>query len=278
MPLYAADTLYALSQLGLDADTSLDSVTEILADTTADRFFAKVRGGRVQKYVDFLRARVLFGDLDQSFADLRKVYLKKAMALHPDRNKGDLASEEELKKVTAAYALLEAVHREALAAAPKNDKARASFKREAHTATAEEKGKEESPAPKPKQTPPHPPTPPPRRAARAVGSKKYLAASIPRSVRAARLSYLPRATIIGSHVTKREKDLNLIFDVIMLPEDQFLRARSWLSVPELVNAQLSRDSFAPPYVLQNVHEVIVPAGQADPEGFAAAHFKKIFRV
>lgn len=41
-----------------------------------------------------------------SVEDIKKAYRKLALQYHPDRNKGDKASEETFKKISEAYAVL----------------------------------------------------------------------------------------------------------------------------------------------------------------------------
>ena len=47
--------------------------------------------------------------------------------------------------------------------------------------------------------------------------RTYMAASVPRFIRTARLSHLPLNTIIGYWFTKAADNSHYVFDVIMLP-------------------------------------------------------------
>ncbi len=109
-----------------------------------------------------------------------------------------------------------------------------------------------------------------------AGGKKYLAASIPRSVRTARLGHLPLDKIIGCHFIEQSEGANLTFDVIMLPEAEFIRARSYLTVPNMAGMGLDRAKFAPPYIPKDVKEVVVPDDHPDPVNFAKNYFIKAF--
>ena len=102
--------------------------------------------------------------------------------------------------------------------------------------------------------------------------KKYFAASVPRSVRTTRLSYLPPSAVIGCWFIKTENQLNFIYDVIMLADVQFARAKSYLATPETAIPSLHHGKFSPPYTLTDLKEVVVPTDEPDPHAFAKAHF------
>ena len=101
---------------------------------------------------------------------------------------------------------------------------------------------------------------------------KYLAASVPRSVRTARLSYLPPNAIIGCWFTQIENQLNFIYDVVMLPEVQFTRAKSYLAAPETAIPSLQYGKFSPPYILTDLKTVTVPPEESDPYLYAKTYF------
>ncbi|MDR3425137.1 MAG: DnaJ domain-containing protein [Alphaproteobacteria bacterium] len=284
MAQYSIDLAYAYAQLGLAEGASLDEIREVLALAVAYRFSTAERVEHIRQLVEFFLARAQLGGLDASFAEIKKAYRQKAMALHPDRNWGDAASGEQLKGINAAYALVDAVHRQAKAYYRQNEDARRDSELQARKATQRERpaGKEK------KYTQAASQTTRPAEAERAkektksrsrsASSKIYMAASIPRSIRAARLGYLPLQAIIGCRFIKKENDLNLVFDIVMLPEDQFLRAKFYLSVPDMMGADLHSGRFMPPYILRDIKEIIVPADEADPEKYAKAYFKKEFRL
>ncbi len=102
--------------------------------------------------------------------------------------------------------------------------------------------------------------------------KKYFAASVPRTVRTARLSYLPPSAVIGCWFIKAENQLNFVYDVIMLADVQFARARSYLAAPETAIPSLQYGKFSPPYTLTDLKVVVVPADELDPHAFAKTHF------
>jgi hypothetical protein len=108
--------------------------------------------------------------------------------------------------------------------------------------------------------------------------KKFMAASVPRFLRASRLSYLPLKCIIGSWRIEIEDDINLVFNVVMLPADEFTRAKSYLATPTLTTPSLHYGRFAPAYGFKDTKEIIVPADEADPENYAKAYFLEAFNL
>jgi hypothetical protein len=105
---------------------------------------------------------------------------------------------------------------------------------------------------------------------------RYMAASIPRYIRTARLGYLRLDCIIGSWFIEAENDLNYVFDVIMLPEREFVRARLYLGVPDTGSLNLERGRFMPAYVPKDVKTVIIPSGEPDAAAYAKKYFVKEF--
>jgi hypothetical protein len=106
--------------------------------------------------------------------------------------------------------------------------------------------------------------------------RKYMAASVPRFLRVARLSYLPLQSVIGCWYIERRNDVHYIFDIIMLPADQFMRAKSYLGVPDAAAPTLSR-SIATSYVLKDTKEIIVPDNEVKPEIYARDYFLTLFK-
>jgi hypothetical protein len=262
MAKYSIDISYGWAQLGVEPGASVEAVGEVLANAVASRFVTKQRVAHLRPLVDFFLARAQLGSFDDSFAEIKKSYHRQAMALHPDRHKGNQAAEERLKEINAAYELVEEISRQAKAYYKQNENIRRDLEERARQATERER--------------PEPIREKPAVQARAVMPRKYMAASIPRSIRTARLGYLPVQTIIGRHFTQKENDINLIFDVVMLPEEQFIRAKAYLAMPEALGAHLQYGKFSPAYTPRDTKEIIVPPGEANPEKFARDYFVKEF--
>ncbi len=100
----------------------------------------------------------------------------------------------------------------------------------------------------------------------------YTAASVPRYMRTARLGYLPLSAVIGSRSIG-----GIAYDIIMLPAHEFMRARHYLA-SAAVNPfmALERTKITPPYIPQDIQEVTVLAGAANPTALAAQHFLQAF--
>jgi hypothetical protein len=279
---YSIDVRYAYAQLGLDDGSSLDAIQAVLACAIAYRYFTKARIDLVQEYTGFFIARSKLGSINTPFSDIKKAYHKKAMALHPDRNRGDKETEDQLKDINGSYALVEAMNRTAKAYYKQSEDIRRELERKAREATENEK-----PEPKPQRrnasnsarhahfkSASHTAS---ARARPTSSSKlKYMAAAIPRSIRAARLGHLSLHAIIGCKFTPKKNDLNLVFDIVMLPEKLFRRARSYLAVPDMAGVHLTYGNFSPPYIIKDFKEVVVPDQESDPERYAREHFIAAF--
>jgi hypothetical protein len=101
---------------------------------------------------------------------------------------------------------------------------------------------------------------------------KYLAASVPRAVRVARLGHLRMDAIIGMwHIANPGGGFQ-VFDVVMQVEADFLRTKNHLAAPA-VNPAMNQASVNAPYVLREIKEV-----EAPDVATAAAHFKKEFKT
>jgi len=282
---YSADVTYAYAQLGLAQGASLEEIKEVLENTASYRFSTKSRIEDVRRLVDFFKVRSTFGSFEQSFAEIRKAYHSKAMELHPDRNKGNLKTEDQLKAINASFALIEEIQRQAKEYYAQSEEVRREIEDEARALRerAAPQGAPRAAAPEVPSGKPTSSAPPQNKSqapqkSGAGGVRKYFAASVPRSIRTARLSHLPLRTVIGFRAIARPNDISLIMDIIMLPEDQFVRAKSWLSAPETVLPALQYGKFSPPYILKDTKEVLVPEGEQDPENFAKEYFKKEFGV
>jgi len=270
MPNYPIDVHYACAQLGLDAGASLEDIHKVLAHAAAYRFSTKSRLTQVQRLVDFFEAREQFGTADHAFADIRKAYHKKAMHLHPDHTKADPMAEEQLKALNAGFELIEAVYLEAKDYFQKDEDVRRENEDNARM-TRE------------KEAPPEAKTESKAKTAEAMddeagssytrSSLKYMAASVPRFLRQTRLGYLPLTCIIGTKLIKGEKGQNLVFDIVMLPAQQFQRMRTYVGLQHIATPELRMGpSFQPSYVLADAKVITVPADLPDPVAFAREHF------
>ena len=289
---YSIDVTYAYAQLGLEAGTAQERIDSVLANAIAYRFSTRPRVKQIERLVHFFAARGKFGALRDSFGDIRKAYHRQAMVHHPDRNPGDTHAEERLKILNAAFALIDEIHREAAAYFRQSESARRESEEEARRATAQETPARDRPYTKSyddiygeeNAEPPPQNKQRPHAAAQAANDagfgartgRRYMAASIPRFMRTARLSHLRLDCVIGCWFVKRERDLNLVYDVIMLPEREFIRARAHLGTPNVLAPMLQLGSYTPSYVPLDVKFVNVPPDEPDPETFARNYFREEF--
>jgi len=106
----------------------------------------------------------------------------------------------------------------------------------------------------------------------------FVAASIPRSMRTTRLSHLPLNVVIGSWAIENDEDMNVVYDVIMLPESEFRRSQIRLGDAHLANPSLSRGNMNTAYSPRDMRKVTVPEGEADPARWAARYFAPLFSL
>ena len=107
--------------------------------------------------------------------------------------------------------------------------------------------------------------------------RKYMAASVPRSLRQTRLSYLPQSCLIGSRFLRGDSGDNLVYDIVMLPVKDFQRMRANVGLQHVFAPALRPSSeITPAYIPQDIKEVVVPAGEADPLGYAKSVFAVLF--
>ena len=107
--------------------------------------------------------------------------------------------------------------------------------------------------------------------------QKFTAASIPRFIRTSRLWYLRFDTIIGSRMIKHEgQQEGVVYDIIMLPSNEFTRARAYLGVQNMGNIALELFKVTPAYVPQDAQEITVPDTEPDPRDYALKYFLKAF--
>ena len=101
---------------------------------------------------------------------------------------------------------------------------------------------------------------------------RFLAASVPRSVRAARLAHLRTDAVLGSWNIPNPGGGFQVFDVIMQAEADFMRTKGQLASPAM-NATLQQGQANAPYMLKDIKQV-----EAADSGAAAAHFRKEFKL
>ncbi|MBY0429354.1 MAG: hypothetical protein K2Q32_09070 [Alphaproteobacteria bacterium] len=107
--------------------------------------------------------------------------------------------------------------------------------------------------------------------------KRFMAASVPRSLRQQRLGHIPFSCVIGSKHQRGKDGGNLVFDIIMLPEPEFVRMKSNVGIRQVVGPAFKADaSFQPGFVMQDTRTVVAPADAIDQEAYAKHHFIKEF--
>lgn len=292
---YPIDVHYACLQLGLPDGGHADQATAVLRRAEAYRFVSKERLKTVRRLAVYFTARQQLGAPDESFSKLRKSYYKMAMALHPDRGAAGKTDEDELKNINAAYELVEAVYREAQHYFRQDETTRAEIEQTAqYDRQCEVAGKPQAKAGEAETTsagaeaaPPQPQTTTsaprgthtrPRAAPLAPGAVRFCAASVPRYIRNARLPHLGRDAVIGSRLFQTKSGQSLVYDIIMLAEPDFMRAKLLLSLTAGQNSsyELSMSKMTPAYMPMDTKVLLVAAGQTNPWHFARAHFLQAF--
>jgi hypothetical protein len=104
----------------------------------------------------------------------------------------------------------------------------------------------------------------------------FTAASIPRFLHRSRLPWLRLEAIIGSWAIEDPHDIHLTYDVIMLPEPEFMRARTCLTTPQISTPALRYDSFTVSYIPKDIKHITIFSWEKDPTREAARHFIKMF--
>ena len=106
-----------------------------------------------------------------------------------------------------------------------------------------------------------------------MATSVYYAASVPRFLRETRLGYLPLNCVIGSKITRGAAGSNLVFDIVMLQDQQFQRMRQNVGLQHVASPALQMGGgFSPGFVLADAKKIVVPAGEADPQGYARQYF------
>ena len=108
-----------------------------------------------------------------------------------------------------------------------------------------------------------------------AASRKYMAASVPRNIRQTRLGYLPPACVIGTRILKGNGGANLYYDVVMLPEPEFVRMKSSVGL-QVTQAPTMGGALNSAFTLADTKHVLVPEEEADPAGYAKNHFITAF--
>jgi hypothetical protein len=104
--------------------------------------------------------------------------------------------------------------------------------------------------------------------------QKYMAAFVPRFIRSTRLSYIPINNVIGSKMLKNERNMPMVFDLIMLPEMPFMRMKLRLSTEDMASTSLSKGNMPSAFSLKNIFEIVIPSTEKNADAFAKAHFLK----
>lgn len=271
---------YAYALLGLRPGDDPARAQAVAADAEAYQFVTSQRRQMVRRLADFLELRSLLGAPTDSFVKLRKNYHRHAMELHPDRNSTNKTAEEQLKILNAAYEAVEAMRREAAVYYRTSPDERRMIEAAAlQDAAYEARARRETQPERERERPRTAPKAQPRPAHAATPGLRFFAASVPRYIRNSRLFYLPRAAIIGSRLVQN-KSGGLVYDIIMLPESEFIRAKLLLS---LVNAQsnsvdLTMSKITPAYNPVDAKNVTIPPQERDPYNFARDYFMREFKL
>ncbi len=296
MSEFPIDVHYACLQLGLPDGGHAAQAAAVLRRAEAYRFVSKERLRIVRRLAAYFTARQQLGAPDESFSKLRKSYYKKAMVLHPDRGSAGKTDEDELKSINAAYELVESVYREAQHYFRQDEATRAQIEQAAqYDRQCEAAGKPqagagdaEATSAKPEAAPQQPQANASsapwgthareRYAPPAPGEARFCAASVPRYIRNARLPHLGRDAVIGSRMFQTKSGQSLVYDIIMLPEPEFMRAKLLLSLTAGQNSsyELTMSKMTPAYMPRDTKMLLVAAGQVNPWHFARAHFLQAF--
>jgi len=105
-----------------------------------------------------------------------------------------------------------------------------------------------------------------------IEQRIFIAASVPRSIRQKRLSYIRLDDVIAS---VRRGDM--YYDIIIFNPLTFDRARKYMAYVNqgMPSLEKSADQFV--YIPQEVHKVVVPQDEQNPYGYALRYFKEIWK-
>lgn len=105
--------------------------------------------------------------------------------------------------------------------------------------------------------------------------RHFIASVVPRFIRTTRLGYIPMKNVIGSRLVGDGVNSTIIYDIIMLPESEFARARMHAGMQHVIAPTPHRGETMPVgAVPSDVRHVIVPEDEADPEGYAKTYFRE----
>jgi hypothetical protein len=109
-------------------------------------------------------------------------------------------------------------------------------------------------------------------------STLYVAASIPRFIRNTRLAHLRLGSIIGSWAIENPHSMNIVYDVVMLPADEFARAMTYLAVPAMTSPALRRENFNGAYSPKDIKQMVVDGTDPEARQIAVRHFVQEFKL
>ncbi len=105
--------------------------------------------------------------------------------------------------------------------------------------------------------------------------RHFIASVVPRFIRTTRLGYIPMKYVIGSRLVGDGVNSTIIYDIIMLPESEFPRARMSAGMPHVVApAPHIGETLPVGTVPSDVRHVTVPEAEPDPEGYAKSYFRE----
>jgi len=105
-------------------------------------------------------------------------------------------------------------------------------------------------------------------------TQKYIAAYVPRYIRTGRLWYLSLDTVIGAKSVAGSG--SMIYDLIMLPEKEYTRARLYLGMENPNSIEFSMSKRTPAYIPKYVKEISVSASELNPNQYAKRYFRQVF--
>ena len=110
-------------------------------------------------------------------------------------------------------------------------------------------------------------------------ARTYVASVVPRFIRTSRLGYVPMSHVIGSRLVGDGKNATIIYDILMLPEPEFARARMHAGMQHVIAPTPHRGETMPVGVIpSDVKRVTVPDDEADPFAYAKAYFLKAYGI